>query len=139
MFSSEATTHGITVSVESRFLPSQSDRLLRSRIGLECRSQGYLFAYRIRISNDSPETVQLLSRYWRIVDAKGHVEEVRGPGVVGKQPVLEAGASFEYTSYCPLTTPFGTMEGAYRMATTDGGRFDAEIARFELSLPLQVN
>jgi len=129
MFSSEATTHGITVSVESRFLPSQSDPQARR----------YLFAYRIRISNDSPETVQLLSRYWRIVDAKGHVEEVRGPGVVGKQPVLEAGASFEYTSYCPLTTPFGTMEGAYRMATTDGGRFDAEIARFELSLPLQVN
>jgi len=80
-------------------------------------------------------TVQLLSRHWIITDATGHVEEVRGPGVVGEQPVLGPGQFFEYTSGCPLTTPFGSMHGTYQMTSAEGARFDAVIASFTLSEP----
>jgi ApaG protein len=79
--------------------------------------------------------VQLISRHWIITDANGKVEEVHGPGVVGEQPILATGQSFEYTSGCPLTTPFGTMHGSYQMTTMTGGRFDAQIAAFTLSEP----
>jgi len=91
--------------------------------------------YTVQISNESSETVQLLSRHWIITDATGEVQEVRGPGVVGEQPVLAPGESFEYTSGCPLTTPFGSMNGTYQMVTSRGERFDATIAPFTLSEP----
>jgi ApaG protein len=129
MNSSAATTRGIVVEVESSFVPDRSDPM-RSR---------WFFAYRIRIANQSDAVVQLVSRHWIITDAHGRVEEVKGPGVVGQQPVLEPGEAFEYTSFCPLATPFGTMRGSYQMTTQDGSTFNAEIAQFTLSEPLPVN
>lgn len=123
MFTSEATTRGIHVSVVSEFSPTRSrveDRL-------------WFFLYTITITNTGQETVQLLSRHWIITDADGHVEEVRGPGVVGEQPVLAPEMSFTYTSGCPLRTSFGVMEGTYQMVTAGGETFDAKIAPFTLS------
>jgi ApaG protein len=81
----------------------------------------------------------LINRHWIITDANGHVEEVTGPGVVGEQPILRPGEAFEYTSFCPLNTPFGTMRGSYEMTTPDGQSFAAEIAPFELTEPLKEN
>jgi ApaG protein len=89
----------------------------------------------VRIANSGSSTVQLLTRHWIITDGRGRTEEVRGPGVVGKQPVLRPGESFEYTSACPLPTAFGTMEGGYEMLREDGTRFEAKIAPFELAVP----
>lgn len=129
MATSEATTRGVNVRVNSRYVPEQSDP----------DQGGWLFAYTIVISNVGEETVQLLTRHWVITDAEGKVEEVRGPGVVGAQPMLRPGESFEYTSACPLRTPFGTMQGTYQMITESGARFDAEIAPFSLSTPYAVN
>lgn len=129
MHSSEATTRGVRVEVESRYLEDKSDPH-RNR---------WFFAYDIRISNLGDEVVQLLNRHWVITDANGDVEEVKGPGVVGQQPVLAPGESFEYTSFCPLTTPFGTMEGSYQMVTDGGDTFRAAIAQFALSQPMAVN
>ena len=129
MNSSVATTRGIVVEVESSYVADRSDPM-RGR---------WFFSYRIRISNHGDEIVQLISRHWIITDAHGGVEEVRGPGVVGQQPVLEPGEQFEYTSFCPLPTPFGTMHGSHLMATEDGRSFDAQIAQFTLSEPLTVN
>ena len=129
MNSSEATTRGVRVEVESRYLPEKSDP----------GRKRWFFAYDIRISNDGDDVVQLLTRHWIITDGNGNVEEVKGPGVVGNQPVLAPGESFEYTSFCPLTTPFGTMEGSYQMVTDGGADFDAVIAQFALSEPMTVN
>ena len=129
MFTSEARTRGILVQVESRYIPERSQPM-QSR---------WFFAYRIRITNQGQEVVQLISRHWIIADANGRVEEVVGPGVVGEQPVLRPGESFEYSSFCPLETPFGTMHGTYQMTTEDGESFDADIAQFELSQPLPTN
>jgi len=117
------------VHVASRYVPEQSDP----------ERGGWLFAYTVRIANVGGETVQLISRHWVITDANGEVEEVRGPGVVGAQPVLKPGESFEYTSACPLGTAFGTMHGTYQMLTEAGEYFDAEIAAFSLSTPYSVN
>jgi ApaG protein len=97
------------------------------------------FIYTVTITNEGQETVQLLTRHWIITDGSGQVEEVRGPGVVGKQPVLRPGESFQYTSSCPLATPFGIMEGTYQMVTDAGDRFDARIAPFTLSEPYTVH
>jgi ApaG protein len=127
--SSEAVTNGIKVRVQSRYVPEQSDP----------EGGGWLFAYTVRVANEGHETVQLMSRHWVITDANGHTEEVRGPGVVGAQPVLRPGESFEYTSACPLRTSFGTMHGTYQMLTEDGTAFDATIDAFSLSLPYAVN
>ena len=99
----------------------------------------YFFAYRIRISNVGEETVQLVSRHWIITDGDGRMEEVQGPGVVGEQPVLEPGESFEYSSCCPLPTPIGSMQGTYQMVTSGGSQFDAEIAPFSLAVPTALN
>ena len=129
MFTSEAVTRGIRVRVESEYAPDQSD---------PCKNR-WLFLYTVTISNEGAETLQLLTRHWVITDGTGHVEEVRGPGVVGKQPTLRPGESFEYTSSCPLTTPFGVMEGSYQMMTEDGERFDVRIAPFTLSEPYTVH
>ena len=124
MSSSEATTRGVRVSVETRYSPDHSTP-----------GEQWFFLYTITIANEGEETVQLLSRHWVITDATGHVEEVRGPGVVGEQPVLGPGQAFEYTSGCPLPTPFGAMEGRYEMVTRDGETFDARVARFALREP----
>ncbi|NNL85397.1 MAG: Co2+/Mg2+ efflux protein ApaG [Myxococcales bacterium] len=123
MYESEAVTRGVRVHVRSFFIPERSDP-----------SDGrWLFAYRITIANESSDTVQLLNRHWVIVDGNGEQEEVRGPGVVGEQPVLAPGESFEYTSGCPLGTPVGTMTGSYEMQLEDGTTFEAEIATFTLA------
>lgn len=129
MATSEAVTDGVRVRVESRYVPEHSDP----------ERGGWLFAYTVSIANEGADTVQLLSRRWTITDANGEVEEVEGPGVVGAQPVLQPGESFEYTSACPLRTAFGTMHGAYVMVTNGGDKFDAEIAAFSLSTPYAVN
>jgi ApaG protein len=126
---SEATTRGVTVAVKAFFVPEQSDP----------RAARWFFAYRIRITNTGADTVQLISRHWIITDAQGSVEQVRGPGVVGKQPTLAQGESFEYTSFCPLPTPFGFMEGWYHFHTDAGDTFDAKVQRFDLSTPMPVN
>jgi ApaG protein len=95
--------------------------------------------YTIEIFNESSETIQLISRHWIIADSNEKVEEVRGLGVIGKQPTLAPGESFEYTSGCPLTTPFGSMQGTYQMITTGGERFDVKVAPFTLSEPYTVH
>lgn len=127
--SSEATTRGIRVRVNARFDPERSSP----------REGRWFFLYTITITNVGDETVQLVSRHWIITDADGDVDEVRGPGVVGNQPVLSPGQSFEYTSGCPLPTPFGTMHGTYQMVTTGGEHFDADISPFSLHEPYAVN
>jgi ApaG protein len=124
---SEVVTNGIRVRVESRFSPDHS------RPGL------WFFLYTIRISNEGEGTVQLMTRHWVIRDATGRVEEVNGPGVVGEQPVLEPGASFEYTSGCPLPTPFGSMVGKYRFVDSDGEGLDADVAEFQLREPSSIH
>jgi ApaG protein len=119
---SEAVTNGIRVEVMSQHSPENSRP-----------SQGdWVFQYTVRITNLSSETVQLVSRHWIITDAVEHVEEVRGPGVVGAQPVLAPGESFKYSSWCPLKTPTGMMRGTYQMVGPEGTRFDIEIAPFAL-------
>ena len=95
----------------------------------------YFFAYTVEIINTGLERVQLRSRYWRIMDAQGRMQEVRGAGVVGEEPVLGPGESYSYTSGCPLTTPSGTMQGSYVMETSTGETFDAEIPAFSLDQP----
>lgn len=126
---SNAITRGVRVRVQAEFSPEHS-----------APQQGrWFFLYTIVITNDGDETVQLLTRHWIITDGSGHVEEVKGPGVVGQQPVLEPGESFEYTSGCPLSVPFGTMRGTYQMVTASGDHFDAEIGTFELKGPYTVH
>ena len=124
-FSSEALTRSIRVRVDPRFDSRRSRP-----------SQGHwFFLYTVTIENRGSETVQLLTRHWIITDGMGKVEEVRGPGVVGEQPVLEPGEAFEYTSGCPLPTDVGQMEGSYQMVTGDGEEFDIVIAPFTLCAP----
>lgn len=115
--------------VAAQFLPEHSSP----------RESKFVFAYHITISNAGGETTQLLSRHWIITDANGDVEEVEGPGVVGEQPVLAPGGSFEYTSFCPLKTNVGTMHGSYTMVTADGASFDARIEPFTLAVPNALN
>jgi ApaG protein len=129
MFTSEATTRGIRVQVTAEHAPERSQPANRR----------WFFLYTVRITNESRDTVQLVSRHWVITDGNGHVEEVRGLGVVGEQPVLEPGDAYEYTSGCPLPTPFGKMEGTYQMVGQDGEPFDADIAPFTLSEPYTVH
>jgi ApaG protein len=128
-FTSDTMTRGIRIQVESNYLPGQSSP----------RDSQYLFAYHVRISNEGTETAQLVSREWVITSADGEVERVKGPGVVGETPVLAPGKAFEYTSYCPLKTTVGSMQGSYQMVTPDGERFDAEISPFTLAVPNALN
>jgi ApaG protein len=121
----KAVTRGIRVTVMPRFVEEESAP----------DQQRFFFAYTVEITNMSTERVQLRSRYWRIVDGRGQLQEVRGPGVVGKQPVLGPGETFSYTSGCPLTTPDGTMEGTYTMVTGKGESFQAAIPAFSLDSP----
>ena len=121
------TTHSITVTVEPTFLEDRSSPA----------DHHYVWAYKVRIENKGGETVQLRRRYWRITDAIGRVQEVRGPGVVGEQPILHPGQSFEYTSGTPLNTPSGIMVGTYDMETRDGRSFAVAIPAFSLDSPHQ--
>ncbi len=125
---SVAITQGVRVTVSTVYVPSQSAPT----------QHRYVFAYTIRIANEGARTVQLKTRHWVITHGTGKVEEVRGPGVVGQQPVLEPGEHFEYTSGCVLETPRGTMHGSYQMAS-GGAMFDAEIATFQLAMPHSLN
>jgi len=126
---SEAVTNNVRVEVRSSFAPEHSQPV-----------QGvWSFYYTIRITNEGHETVQLISRHWVITDQAGHVEEVKGPGVVGVQPVLAPGESFEYTSGCRLNTPNGVMRGTYHMKSDFDDKFDVEIAPFALSEPYTVH
>jgi ApaG protein len=119
----------VEVRVQTTFVPEESDT-----------EQGmYLFAYKIRITNKGSQTVQLLSRHWIITDAYGHVEEVKGPGVVGEQPFIRPDGHFEYSSACPLPTPTGSMHGTYLMEREDGSQFFAQIPQFYLVEPMSLN
>jgi len=124
-----ATTRGIQVEVVSAYVPEKSSP----------QDQHYFFAYHVRISNLGTETVQLLSRRWIISGPDGEVGHVQGAGVVGEKPVLAPGASFEYTSFCPLRTTLGSMRGSYRMVLPSGDSFEAEIAPFSLAAPSALN
>ena len=126
---SEAVTEGIRVNVMCRYLPERSQPAARQ----------FAFAYTVTIANEGERPAQLLTRHWIITDADGQVQEVRGDGVVGAQPRLVPGQSFEYGSWCMLATPHGTMHGTYQMVRDDGTRFDAEIAPFLLALPNSLN
>jgi ApaG protein len=120
-----AKTREIEVSVEPTYLEFRSSP----------ESSQYFWAYRVRIENQGQQTVQLMSRHWMISNSRGDLTEVKGPGVVGEQPILKPGESFEYTSGAPLDTPSGMMGGAYQMETETGERFDIEIPTFSLSRP----
>jgi ApaG protein len=121
----EAKQYAIDVQVVTQYLPEQS-----------APDEGrYLFAYTITVSNQGSAAAQLISRHWVITDAEGRAEEVRGLGVVGRQPLLRPGESFEYTSGCPLATPVGTMRGSYQMVGEDGASFDVSIPEFVLAMP----
>jgi len=126
---STALTNGIMVTVKSEYIPERSS----------LSSRQYAFAYTVRIENQGEETTQLRSRHWIITDGNGSVQEVKGDGVVGAQPVLRPGENFEYTSWCVLATPSGTMRGTYQMVTDRGQSFDADIAPFRLALPATLN
>jgi ApaG protein len=121
----EAKKHEIRVEVATSFLPEQSDP----------EADRYVFSYAITITNVGTVAAQLISRHWLITDADGKVQEVRGLGVVGNQPLLQPGEKFQYASGCALPTPVGTMKGSYQMVAEDGTQFDAPIADFLLSMP----
>ncbi|MDE0796823.1 MAG: Co2+/Mg2+ efflux protein ApaG [Alphaproteobacteria bacterium] len=120
-----AITREIRVQVEPIYLDDQS----------EPDDAQYVWAYRVQIENEGTETVQLLTRYWHITDGMGRVQEVRGAGVIGEQPVLNPGESYEYTSGTPLPTPSGIMKGSYQMSTPSGEKFDIEVPAFSLDCP----
>jgi ApaG protein len=126
---SHALTNGILVTVKSAYMPERSAPTLRR----------FAFAYTVTIANQGRETTQLMSRHWVITDSEGEVQEVRGEGVVGEQPVLAPGEAFEYTSWCVIATPSGSMRGTYQMVGEAGSRFDAEVASFRLGMPHSLN
>jgi ApaG protein len=128
-FGSQAVTRGVRVHVESRYAPEHS----------QPHQNQWFFHYTVEITNDGPDTVQVVSRHWIITDATGKVEEIRGLGIVGKQPVLLPGRSFRYTSGCSIATPYGTMRGTYQTVSANGDNFDLEIAPFTLSEPYTVH
>jgi len=127
--SSSAETSGVLVEVQSFYLEEQSHPA----------SRRFVFAYTITITNNGSEVVQLQTRHWIITDGLGDVDEVKGPGVVGEQPVLSPGESFRYTSGAVLPTERGTMHGTYQMHRADGAQFDARIAPFLLERPYSLN
>ncbi|MGO4704917.1 Co2+/Mg2+ efflux protein ApaG [Microvirga sp. 2MCAF38] len=121
----KAVTRGISVTVTPRFMPEESSP----------EESRYFFAYTVEIINTGRERVQLRARYWKIIDQYGRIQEVRGAGVVGEQPILGPGESYNYTSGCPLATPSGTMQGSYVMEMSSGESFSAEIPAFSLDSP----
>jgi ApaG protein len=125
----DEVTEGIRVSVRAVYVPERSSP----------DQDHYFFAYTVRIQNEGTAPAQLISRHWIITDARGRVEHVKGPGVVGETPRLEPGDAFEYTSYCPLTTSSGAMRGSYQMKRDDGRAFDAAIGVFTLMATHMLN
>lgn len=125
LFTDVAETRGITVRVSVSYLPEQS----------EPQRGRWFWAYHIRIENHGPQTVQLLTRHWIITDGRGARHTVEGEGVVGEQPMIAPGASFDYVSGCPLSTPTGNMQGSYHMIGEDGAAFDVTIPKFALLAP----
>ncbi|MBC8368160.1 Co2+/Mg2+ efflux protein ApaG [bacterium] len=125
----KAVTRGLSVEVESFYVAENSTP----------SEEHYFFAYHVTIVNEGETPVQLVSRRWVITDANGHEEIVEGEGVVGEQPMLAPGEGFQYTSFCPLSTPAGTMSGTYRMIDSKGQEFDAEIPVFSLNVPGSLN
>ena len=121
--------NSIKIQAHPEFLPERS----------QPDKSYYFFSYNIKIINNSEIGVKLLSRYWHIKDGKGQTEDVHGPGVVGKTPSIKPKAVFEYTSFCPLQTPIGFMEGSYRMISENGKQFDVDIPRFKLIAPQFLN
>jgi ApaG protein len=126
LFPYDETTRGVTVRVSVSFLPEQS----------EPDKGRWFWAYHIRIENDSPMAVQLMTRSWLIADGRGARHRVEGEGVVGEQPVIAPGASYDYVSGCPLTTPTGSMQGSYQMVGEDGSSFPVAIPKFALTAPV---
>ena len=126
---SEAVTHNVRVEVESKYSPDYSQPFQAQ----------WRFIYTIRITNEGHERVQLLRRHWIITDATGHVEEVEGEGVIGEQPVLGPGESFQYSSWCSLKTAKGAMRGTYQMVSRAGEHFEVEIAPFALKEPYTIH
>jgi ApaG protein len=126
---SDTTTRGIRIQVRSTFVPDKSSP----------RERSFVFQYHVRITNVGSETAKLVSRQWIITNAEGEVDKVTGPGVVGVEPVLPPGGSFEYSSWCPITTNVGSMQGSYQMLTPNGEVFDAVIAPFTLAVPNALN
>ena len=126
---SSALTRGILVTVRSQYIPEKSSAAARQ----------FAYAYTVNIANRGTVTAKLESRHWIITDAEGDVQEVRGEGVVGVQPELRPDEEFEYTSWCMIATPAGSMRGSYQMVTADGDRFDAEIAPFRLTQSSLLN
>ena len=127
--SSKVTTEGITVEVTPEFLENESAPDINK----------YLWAYRILIENEGDSWAKLISRHWVIINAEGDKEDVKGPGVVGYTPELKPGDTFTYTSFCPLDTPWGTMEGSYTLIRRDSSEFKAKIGRFYLVSPHAKN
>ncbi len=121
----ESKKYEVAVSAVPQYIAEQSDPA----------NDSYVFAYTITIENVGTVPAQLISRHWIITDAAGEVQEVRGLGVVGRQPLLQPGEKFEYTSGCQLDTPVGTMRGSYQMTAVDGKQFEAEIHEFTLAVP----
>ena len=119
----------INISVNPYYIPERSDPL----------RPYYVFAYHVTIKNNDEETFTLISRHWHITDGQGNIEDIYGPGVIGKTPTLKPGDSFEYTSFCPLKTPMGFMEGSFRMSNPKGHEIDAKISRFRLVAPQVLN
>ena len=126
---SDAITRGIRVQVECDYLAEESSP----------ENNHYLFSYHVTVSNHSNQAVQLVSRHWVITDSDGRKEEVKGLGVVGSQPLIRPKESFTYSSYCPLSTPVGSMQGAYQMVASDEEEFEAVIAPFTLAVPGMLN
>lgn len=116
------TTNGVSIQVQTDYIAEKSVPAMNQ----------YLFGYEVTITNENPEPVQLLHRHWVITDALGRTEEVKGPGVIGKQPRLQTGQSFTYDSFCPLNTPFGSMRGSYKFMRDNGELFEAEVPLFSL-------
>lgn len=121
----EATTENIKIEVHPTYFKEESDP----------RKPVYCFRYRVRITNQSSVSVQLMHRHWVIVDGTGQTEEVKGPGVIGQQPIIAPGSMFEYESFCPLSTPTGSMHGSYEMVKQGGDKVDIKIPKFLLIEP----
>jgi ApaG protein len=128
LFPYAETTRHVTVRVSVNFLPEQS----------EPKKGRWFWAYHIRIENDGEMAVQLLTRRWEIADARGARQLVEGEGVVGEQPVIKPGGSYDYVSGCPLSTPSGSMDGSYQMIGEDGSRFDVAVPKFALKAPVVI-
>ncbi len=121
--------NNINIKVETNFIKERSSAAISV----------YMFSYNIEIKNNQEAEVQLISRYWHITDGDNHIEEVRGPGVVGKQPIIQPNKIFKYSSFCPLRTPFGVMHGSFQMKNSKGGIFNALISPFRLIIPEYLN